>query len=98
MLLAESFACIKYTCIKYTCIKYNGSERIGPRCSMTGGVSVQKQAILQVLDELPEEVDVDELLDRIILLEKIDEAEKCLAAGEGLNHEEAKRRMESWLK
>jgi hypothetical protein len=59
---------------------------------------VQKQTIQQVLDELPEDIDVDVLLDRIILLEKIDEAEKRLAAGEGVSHDEAKRRMESWLK
>ena len=59
---------------------------------------MQKQAILQVLDQLPEEVDVDELLDRIILMEKIQEAEQRFAAGEGVSHEEAKQRLERWLK
>jgi len=59
---------------------------------------MQKQSIQQVLDELPDDVDVDLLLDRIILLEKIDDAEKRLAAGEGVEHEEAKRRLAPWLK
>ena len=59
---------------------------------------MQKQAIQQVLDELPEEVDVDALLDRIILLEKIEAAEERLKAGEGVSHDDAKRRLESWLK
>ena len=59
---------------------------------------MQKQSIQQVLDELPEDVDVDILLDRIILLEKIENAEKRLAAGEGIGHDDAKRRMEAWLK
>ena len=59
---------------------------------------MQKQTIQQVLDELPDDVDVDHLLDRIILLEKIDDAEKRLAAGEGVEHDEAKRRLASWLK
>ena len=55
---------------------------------------MQKQAIQQVLDELPDEVDVEQLLDRIIVLEKIDEAERRLAAGEGVSHEEARQRFE----
>ena len=59
---------------------------------------MQKQAIQQVLDELPDEVDVDQLLDRIIVLEKIDEAERRLAAGEGVSHEQARQRFEPWLK
>ena len=59
---------------------------------------MQKQAIQQVLDELPDDVDVDQLLDRIILLEKIEEAEQRLAAGEGVSHEEAQQRFETWLK
>ena len=59
---------------------------------------MQKQSIQHVLDELPDDVDVDLLLDRIILLEKIDDAEKRLAAGEGVEHDEAKRRLASWLK
>jgi hypothetical protein len=59
---------------------------------------MQKQAIQQVLDELPDDVDVDQLLDRIILLEKIDEAERRLATGEGVSHEAAIQRLETWLK
>jgi hypothetical protein len=59
---------------------------------------MQKQTIQQVLDELPDDVDVDQLFDRIILLEKIDDAEKRLAAGEGVEHVEAKRRLATWLK
>jgi hypothetical protein len=59
---------------------------------------MQKQAIQHVLDELPDEVDVDLLLDRIVLLEKIEDAERRLAAGEGVGHEEAKRRLATWLK
>jgi hypothetical protein len=59
---------------------------------------MQKQAIQQVLDELPDDVDIDLLLDRIILLEKIEQAEKRLAVGEGVSHEQAKQRLERWLK
>jgi hypothetical protein len=59
---------------------------------------MQKQAILQVLEKLPDNVDVDELLDCIILMEKIVQAESRLAAGEGVSHDQAKQRLEGWLK
>ena len=59
---------------------------------------MQKQVLQNMLDKLPEDIDVDVLRDRIILLEKIEEAEKRLANGKGVPHEEAKKRFEPWLK
>lgn len=59
---------------------------------------MQKQAIQDIIDELPEEIDVDAFLDRLILLEKLQAAEERLKAGEGVSHEEARQRLQSWLK
>ncbi len=59
--------------------------------------TVHKQAIQQVLDSLPDEVDIDQLFDRIILLEKIEAAEQRLRDGDGIPHDEAKKRMAAWL-
>jgi hypothetical protein len=58
---------------------------------------MQKQAIQQVLDELPDDVDIDVLLERIILLEKIEAAEERFRSGQGVDHEHAKERMAAWL-
>jgi hypothetical protein len=58
---------------------------------------MDKARIQQVVDELPEDVDVDALTEKLYLLEKIEIAEKQIAAGQGIPHEEAKKRLEKWL-
>lgn len=60
---------------------------------------MQREILRQVVDRLPPdvEVDVDAFFDQIILLEKIEVAERRLANGEGVPHEQAIQRMEKWL-
>lgn len=58
---------------------------------------MQKEKVLAVLDDLPDEVDVDALTERLYLLQKIDDAEKEIAAGKGIPHEEVRRRLAKWL-
>lgn len=55
---------------------------------------MQKDRIQQVVAALPEEVDVDALVEKLYLLNKIEVAEKQLADGEGISHEDAKKRLE----
>jgi hypothetical protein len=57
-----------------------------------------KEKVQQVVGEMPEDVDVDSLAERLYLLEKIELGERQLAQGEGIPHEEAKKRLEKWLK
>jgi hypothetical protein len=59
---------------------------------------MQKEKVLEVVESLSEEVDVDALIERLYLLQKIEIAERQLAAGQGIPHEEAKKRLEPWLK
>ena len=59
---------------------------------------MHKATLQQMLVELPEEVNVDSLVEKLYLLEKIEQGERQLARGEGVPHEEAKRRLEKWLK
>ena len=54
---------------------------------------MQREKVLSVLQELPEEVDVDALTERLYLLQKIDDAEKEIAAGKGIPHDEVRRRL-----
>lgn len=58
---------------------------------------MKKSQIEQVVSKLPETVDVDALIERLHLLDKIEQAEKQLARGEGVSHEKAKQRMSQWL-
>jgi len=58
---------------------------------------MQKDRIQQVVAALPEEVDVDALVEKLYLLNKIEVAEKQLADGEGISHEDATKRLKPWL-
>jgi ABC-type uncharacterized transport system ATPase subunit len=59
---------------------------------------MHRETVQQVVGELPEEVDVDTLVEKLYLLEKLELGEQQLARGEGIPHEEAKKRLEKWLK
>jgi len=59
---------------------------------------MQKERIQQVVDRLPNEVDVDAFVEKLYLLKKLEVAEEQLAKGEGIPHEDAKKRLERWLK
>jgi len=58
---------------------------------------VQKDKVRQVLDAFPEEIDVDALMEKLYLLQKIETAEKELADGEGIPDEEVEQRLGQWL-
>ena len=58
---------------------------------------MQREKVLSVLQELPEEVDVDSLTERLYLLQKINDAEKEIAAGKGIPHDEVRRKLAKWL-
>ncbi|MFZ1932631.1 MAG: hypothetical protein WCB27_06155 [Thermoguttaceae bacterium] len=57
-----------------------------------------KEKVQQVVSELPEDVDVDALAEKLYLLEKIELGERQLAEGKGIPHDEAKKRLEKWLR
>jgi predicted transcriptional regulator len=59
---------------------------------------MEKQKVEQLVAAMPDDVDVDTLIERLYLLKKIEEGEKEIAAGAGIPHEEAERRLEKWLK
>ena len=58
---------------------------------------MKKSRTEQILASLPETVDVDDLIERLHLLDKIEQAEKQLARGKGVSHETAKQRLSQWL-
>ena len=49
---------------------------------------MEKARIQEVVDGLPEKVDVDELIERLYLLQRLELAEEELAAGKVVDHED----------
>ncbi len=58
---------------------------------------MNKTRVQEILDQQPDELDLDEFLERLYLLRKIETAEVELSRGEGLPHEQVKQRLAPWL-
>lgn len=58
---------------------------------------MRKTKVQEALDAFPEEFDIDEFLERVILLAKIEAGERQIETGQVVPHEEAKKRLEKWL-
>ncbi len=57
-----------------------------------------KDKILRTVQELPDHFSIDELLDRILLLQKIETGREQSQAGLTYSTEEAKAKLARWLK
>ena len=57
-----------------------------------------KEKVLETLQSLPDEFSLDELVERLILMEKVEIGLKQLEEGKTVGHEEAKDKMKKWLK
>lgn len=58
---------------------------------------MKKTAVLQSLQNLPEEVSADEVIERILLLERVDQAFEELREGKGIPHEQVLAEATAWL-
>ncbi len=57
-----------------------------------------KQQMLKAIEELPDDANIEDALERLYLLYKIDRGIKQDDAGELISQEEARQRMAKWLK
>lgn len=57
-----------------------------------------KQDILRALEDLPEDATVQDAMERLFLIYKVEEGLEQIRAGQGVSHEEAKERFDKWLK
>jgi hypothetical protein len=58
---------------------------------------MQKDRILEVVGALPDDVDVDSLIEKLYLLRRLELAEEEIAAGKLVPQEEVEKRFASWL-
>ena len=55
--------------------------------------STAKQKVLEALEKLPADASVEDAIERLVLLAKIERGLAELDAGKGVDHAEAKRRL-----
>jgi len=56
-----------------------------------------KDAVIEMISRLPDGASVEDIMAELYLRQKVDEGLRQLDAGEGIDHEEAKRRLGKWL-
>jgi hypothetical protein len=64
----------------------------------TFGIMINKRKLLSSIKELPDSIDLTELLDRIILLDKVEVGLSQGKNGLTLSNEQAKAKLKKWLK
>jgi len=58
---------------------------------------MQKERILEVVGALPDDVDVDSLIEKLYLLRRLELAEEQITAGKTVDHEDVEKRFATWL-
>jgi len=61
-------------------------------------MTIAKQQILELMKDLPEEVDIDEIIYRLYLRQKLEVAEKDVREGRVISHEEVVKETSKWFK
>ena len=59
---------------------------------------LSKDKVKELVDHMPETFSVDDLIERIFLLQKIEAGQKEIENGEGIDWEDLKKEMDLWLK
>jgi len=59
---------------------------------------ITKERLLQTLEDMPEKISVEELIDRILLIQKIENGIEDAESGRTYTTEEAKEKLGKWLK
>jgi predicted transcriptional regulator len=57
-----------------------------------------KSQILSSIEKLPEELTVDQVIEHLIFMHKVDRGRADSASGKIYTKEEAKKKLEKWLK
>ena len=55
-----------------------------------------KGKVQELINHMPEEFSIDDLLEKLIFLQKIGLGQKEIENGEGIDWEDLKKEMESW--
>jgi hypothetical protein len=73
------------------------SSLLGGRKIVTTQERISKSQIVEAMRSLPEDAGIEQAIERIYVLYKIQRGLDQLDSGHGIDHEEAMRRMAQWL-
>ena len=56
-----------------------------------------KEEILELMEQLPDDATIEDAIERLIVMYKVQQGLEQLDNGEGIPQDEAKRRIRQWL-
>jgi predicted transcriptional regulator len=56
-----------------------------------------KEAVIEMIPRMPDGVTVPDIIAELSVRQKVDEGLRQLDAGQGISHDEAKKRLSRWL-
>lgn len=59
-------------------------------------ITFLKQEVLESLKNLPEEADIDEIMYRLYVIDKLRKSRKAIKQGQIISHEDLKREIDQW--
>lgn len=59
---------------------------------------MKKETVIETISKLPDEFSIDEVIERLILIEKIDQGLEEVKAGKTNSEEETESKLGKWLR
>ncbi|MBP6431687.1 MAG: hypothetical protein KA319_07970 [Ferruginibacter sp.] len=57
---------------------------------------MKKEKVLETVNELPQEFELDDLLEKLVFIEKVEQGLEQVTIGKVISHEEVKERVKKW--
>ena len=57
-----------------------------------------KQSAIKIIEQLPDEASYEDIMDRLLFMQKVDAGLEDIRQGRVVTHKEAKKRLARWLK
>lgn len=58
---------------------------------------MRKSAVIESISNLPDQFSIDEIIERLVIIEKIEKASKQVKDGQINTEEQAKAKLDKWL-
>jgi len=59
---------------------------------------MKKAQLLESIQDMPDDFKIDELIEKLIIIQKIEDRQLQVELGKTLSEDEAKSKLEKWLK
>ena len=59
---------------------------------------MRKDKVLETVNEFPQEFELEELIERLVFIEKVEKGLKQLNEGKTVSHEQVKDKIKGWQK